>query len=240
MAFLGYKSSCKMNKSFVLVLGGVLTALVAQAQPAKSDRDFDGLKGKVHQVSHGNHMPSMQDKSHHGESETYDEQGNLIATVAVGADSCLRHAYVHIDAQTVLEYWGEEPSLPGSKEDDTRLSAKFVNKYDGKGNRTEKSVFNKDGSLASKQKYTYDPKDRRISESTEVDKEVREELKFTHDKAGNVIGQTNGTQKTTYRYTQFDSSGNWIKRIVSGLGIKVGETQPTMQDSPEERFLTYY
>lgn len=228
------------NKLIALVLGSVLAALAVQAQPPKSDRDFDGLKGKVHQMSHGNQMPSMQDKSHDGESETYDEQGNLIASVAVGADSYLHHTYVHVDARTVLEYWGEKPSLPGSKEDDSRQSAKFIYRYDGKGNRIEKSVFNKDGSLASKQEYTYDPKGRRISQSTEVDKEVREELKFTRDKAGNVITQTSGTQKTTYRYTEFDSSGNWIKRIISGLAIKEGETQPTMQDSPEERSITYY
>ena len=229
-----------MNKSIVLVLCSVLAALAADGQPPKSDRDFDRLKGKVHQVSHGNQMPSMQGKSHSGESETYDEQGNLIASVAVGADSYLRHTYVRVDARTVLEYWSETLPIPGSKEDDSRLSAKFVYKCDGKGNRIEKSIFNKDGLLASKQEYMYDPKGRRISESTEVGKEVREELKFICDKAGNVIVQTNGTQKTTYRYTQFDSTGNWIKRVNSGLGIKEGETQPTMQDSPEERFITYY
>jgi len=185
-------------------------------------------------------MPSMEDKSSHGESQTYDELGNLIASVAVGADSYLRRTYVHVDAKTVLEYWSEKPSLPDSKETDARLSAKFVYKYDGKGNRTEKSVFNKDGSLASKQKYTYNPKGRRISESTEVGKEVRELVKSTYDDAGNVITRTSGTQTTTYRYTQFDSAGNWIKRIASGLGIKESETQPTVQDSLEERSITYY
>jgi len=229
-----------MTKSTVLVLCGVFATLTAQASSPKSDCDFDGLKGKVHQVSHGNQMPSMEDKSHYGESETYDEQGNLIATVAVGADSRLRHSYVHVDARTVLEYWGEGPSFPVRKEDDYRLSAKFTYKYDGKGNRTEKSVFNKDGSLASKQKYTYNPKGRRISESTEVGKEVRELVKSTYDDAGNVITRTSGTQTTTYRYTQFDSAGNWIKRIASGLGIKESETQPTVQDSLEERSITYY
>jgi hypothetical protein len=230
-----------MNKSIVLMLAGVLAALAAQARPVSSDRDCDGLKGKVHQVSHGNQMPSTQDKSHSGESETYDEQGNLIATVAVGADSYLRHTYIHIDsAQAVLEYWGDKPSLPVNREDDSRLSAKFVYKYNGKGSRIEKSVFNKDGSLASKQKYIYDSKGWRISESTEVDKEVRDVLKFTYDEAGNIIARSSGTQTTTYRYLQFDSSGNWIKRIARSLGIKEGETQPTMQDSPEERSITYY
>src|SRR6266404_64851 len=71
--------SCRMNKSTALVLCSVLVALAAQARPLMTDRDFAGLKGKVHQVSHGNQMPSMQDKSAYGESETYDEQGNLTA-----------------------------------------------------------------------------------------------------------------------------------------------------------------
>jgi len=229
-----------MNKSSALVLCSVLVALAAQARPLMTDRDFAGLKGKVHQVSHGNQMPSMQDKSAYGESETYDEQGNLIARVEFGPDTYLRRAYVHVDAKTVLEYWSEKPSLPDSKETDAHLSAKFVYKYDGKGNRIEKSIFHKDGSLASKHKYTYDPKGRRITESTEVGKEVSDVLKFTYDETGNVIAQASGTQKTTYRYTQFDSAGNWIKRISSGLAIKEGEAQPTPQESPEERFITYY
>ncbi len=229
-----------MNKSTVLVLCSVIAALSARASSPKSDRDFDGLKGKVHEVSHGKLMPSMEDKSHYGESETYDEQGNLIATMEVAADSRLRRSYVSIDPRTVLEYWGEEPAFPGRKEDDYRLSAKFVYKYDGKGNRIEKSIFHKDGSLASKHKYTYDPKGRRITESTEVGKEVSDVLKFTYDEKGNLIAQASGTQKTTYRYTQFDSAGNWIKRISSGLAIKEGEAEPTLQESPEERFITYY
>jgi len=228
-----------MNKSTALVLCSVLAALTARAQPLKTDRDFDGLKGKVHQVSHGNQMPSGQDKSHSGESETYDEKGNLIARVEMGADSYLRHTYAHVDAQTVLEYWGENPSIPGNQ-DASRLSAKFVYKYDGKGNRTEKSDFDKKGSLTFKHKYLYDPKGRRISESTEVGKKVRDVVKFTYDTAGNVIVQTSGSQRTTYRYTQFEGSGNWTARIVSSLGIKEGETQPTMQNSPEERSITYY
>jgi len=229
-----------MNKSTALVLCSVLVALAAQARPLMTDRDFAGLKGKVHQVSHGNQMPSMQDKSAYGESETYDEEGNLIARVEFGPDTYLRRAYVHVDAKTVLEYWSEKPSLPDSKETDAHRSAKFVYKYDGKGNRIEKSDFDKKGSLTFKHKYLYDPKGRRISESTEVGKEVRELVKFTYDDAGNVITRTSGTQTTTYRYTQFDSAGNWVKRVASGLGIKEGETQPTTQDSTEERFITYY
>jgi hypothetical protein len=232
--------SCNMNKSTVLVLCSALFAGAARAQPTKSDRDFDGLKGKVHQVSHGNQMPFVQDRTRSGESETYDEQGNLIASVEVGADSYLRHTFVHVDAKTVLEYWGDNPLVPGSKEVDSRLSAKFVYKYDGKGNRIERSDFDKKGSLTFQHKYTYDAKGSRISESTEVGKEVRDLVKFTYDEAGNVIAQTSGTQKTIYRYTQFDSSGNWTKRIVSALGIKEGEAQPAMQNSPEERSITYY
>jgi hypothetical protein len=229
-----------MNKSTVLVLCSIVAALTVQAQPTKSDRDFDGLKGKVHQVSHGGLMPSVQGKSANGKSETYDEAGNLTASLDVGADSYLRHTYVHLDPKTVLEYWSENPSLPVSKEDNSHLSAKYVYKYDGKGKRIEKSDFDKKGSLTFNHKYVYDAKDRRISESTEVGKEVRDLVKFIYDKDGNVLVQTSGSQKTTYRYTHFDSSGNWTARIVSGLGIKEGESQPIMQNTHEERFITYY
>ncbi len=228
-----------MNKSTVLLLCSVIVALAAQAEQPKSDRDFDGLKGKVHQVSHGGLMPSMQEKSTNGKSETYDEPGNLIATGEIGADSYLRHTYVHLDPKTVLEYWSENPSIPGSQ-DASHLSAKYVYKYDGKGNRIEKSDFDKKGALTFTHNYVYDAKGRRISESTEVGKEVHDLVKFIYDKNGNVLAQINGSQKTAYRYIQFDSFGNWTKRIVSGLGIKEGEGQPTMQNTPEERFITYY
>lgn len=229
-----------MNKSIALALCSVVAALSAHAESPKPDRDFDGLKGKVHQVSHGNQMPSLQDKSAYGKSETYDEQGNLIASAEVGPDSYLHHTYVHLDTKNVLEYWGEKPSLPGNKENDSHLSAKFVYRYDGRGNRIEKSDFDKKGSLTFTHKYLYDPKGRRISESTEVGKEVRDLLKFTYDDAGHITGQINGTQTTAYRYVQSDSSGNWTKRIVIGLGIKEGDAQPTMQESLEERSITYY
>src|ERR1700722_9539559 len=177
--------SCNMNKSTVLVLCSVVAALAARAEPLKTDRDFDRLKGKVHQVSHGNLMPSMRDKSTNGESETYDERGNLIANVEVGADSYLRHTYVHVDTKMVLEYWSEDPSIPDDSADASHLSAKYVYKYDGKGNRIERSDFDKKGTLTFLHKYLYDPKGRRISESTEVDKEVRDLVKFTYDKDGN-------------------------------------------------------
>jgi YD repeat-containing protein len=229
-----------MNKSTLLVLCSVVVAMTARAQPLKTDRDFDRLKGKVHQVSHGNQMPSMQDKSHSGESETYDKQGNLIASVEVGADSYLRHTYVHLDPKTVLEYWDEDPAIPENRADASHLSAKYVYKYDGNGNRIERSDFDKKGTPTFQHKYLYDSKGRRISESTEVGKEVRDLVKFIYNKEGNVITQTSGSQKTTYRYIQFDSSGNWTKRIVSALGIKEGESEPTMQNIPEERFITYY
>jgi YD repeat-containing protein len=226
--------------SIALAFCSIVAVLSAQAEPPKSDRDFDGLKGKVHQVNHGNQMPSMQDRSVYGKSETYDEQGNLIARVEIGPDTYLRYTYASVDAKTVLENWDEKPSLPGSKEDGSHLSAKFVYQYDGKGNRIEKSDFDKKGSPTFTHKYLYDPKGRRISESTEVGKEVRDLLQFTYDDAGHIIGKVDGTQTTAYRYVQFDSSGNWTKRITIGMGIKEGDTHPTMQESLEERSITYY
>jgi hypothetical protein len=229
-----------MNKSTALALCSVVVALSAQAESPRSDRDFDGLKGKVHQVNHGNQVPSMQDKSAYGESETYDEQGNLIAHVEVGPDTYLRHTYAYVDAKTVLEFWGEKPSLPGAKEDDSHLSAKFVYKYNGKGQRIEKSDFDKKGSPTFTHEYLYDPKGRRISESTEVGKEVRDLVKFTYDDKGHIVGKVDGTQTTAYRYVQFDSWENWTKRIVIGMGIKEGDTHPTMQETLEERSITYY
>lgn len=239
-AFLGYKGFCKMNKSIALALCSVVAVLSAQAESLSSDRDFDGLKGKVHEVNHGNQVPSMQDKSAYGKSETYDEQGNQIGSAEIGPYSYLRHIYLHFDSKTVFEYWSEKPPVPGSKEDYSRLSAKFVYRYNGKGQRIEKSDFDNKGSLTFTHNYLYDPKGRRISESTEVGKDVRDLVKFTYDDAGHIIGQVDGTQTTAYRYVQFDSSGNWTKRIVIGMGIKEGETHPTMQETLEERSITYY
>ena len=48
----------QMNKIIVLLLCSVLVVRSVHAQPVKTDREFDGLKGKVHQVSHDNLMPS--------------------------------------------------------------------------------------------------------------------------------------------------------------------------------------
>ena len=229
-----------MYKSLALVFALVLISIAAQAAAPKSDREFAGLRGRVHQVNHGNPAPLIQDDSHPGESETYDEAGNLIATVEMGAYSYLQHTYVRIGSDTVFEYWGEKPIPPGTKGDDSRFSAKWMYKYDGNGNRMEKSIFDKKGVLTSQQKYTYDRKGRLISQSTGIGDVVNEELKFTRDDKGNVILLINDTHKTTYHYVQFDSAGNWAQRIASSLAIKEGESQPTLQNTPEERSLTYY
>ncbi len=229
-----------MYKSLTFVFALVMISIAFQSAPQESYREFAGLKGKVHQVSHGNQSPALQDVSHTGESETYDEVGNLIATVEVGADAYLEHTYVYIGAQTVFEYWGEKPIPPGTKGDDSRFSAKWVYKYDGNGKRIQKSVFDKKGKLVSEQKYLCDRKGRLTSQSTGMGKVVNEELKFQRDEKGNVILLTNEGEKTTYRYVEFDSAGNWTKRVVSRLGIKEGEAQPTMQNIAEERSITYY
>ena len=47
-------------------------------------------------------------------------------------DSYLRHAFVHLDPQNVLEYWSEKPPLSKDKEADSHLTAKYAYKYDGK------------------------------------------------------------------------------------------------------------
>ncbi len=210
----------------------LLTA-AAQAASLKSDREFARLRGKVQKVS-------RVDKSGFEESQIYDEAGNLISTTESGLDAYLQHNYVHVGGQTVFEYWSNRPLPPSAKIEDSRLSAKWIYKFDGNGNRTEKSIFNKKGVLTSKERYICDKRGRLTSQSIDVGKVKGNPTTFILNDDGNVIEKTADGQKTTYHYVQFDPAGNWTQRTASQLKIKEGELEPTLQDTPEERTITYY
>lgn len=79
------------------------------------------------------------------------------------------------------------------------ITLKKIKKYDDKGNIIEESAYNTDGTISSRNTYKYDDKGNKIEWSWY-----------------NEIGIN---KKITYKYNDFDKTGNWIKRTEYENGI---------------------
>jgi YD repeat-containing protein len=230
-------------KSFIIaIVGSLLFALPVHAQKKQSDREHDGLLGQVQTVRwEGAIVTNLSGKIVSGSPEllwmnTYDLQGNLIERNLDNGERSV-FSYDSNGNKTSKEYTrddGEQSSLTGSKKksggvrlgDGTVVYSRIYKyKYDSKGLRTEESIHTDDGSLIERTRYSYDAKGNRkesfnsIKGGSQVAKAT-----FTYDGAGNptkrvlhieINGGLGGLDSTEFYDYEFDSTGNWIKRITS-------------------------
>ena len=92
--------------------------------------------------------------------------------------------------------------------------------YKIKGNRKEEFVYSSDGSLNQKYAYTLDDKGNEVE-------------MLIYDTNKNSV-----ESKETYRYIEFDSKGNWTKRVTSE-----GEKESNFSLKPSKvtyRKITYF
>lgn len=139
---------------------------------------------------------------------------------------------------------------------DSSLQARYVYTYDRKGRRTTEQRYNLDGALTHTKRYSYSwvqPQAKAAVLAPDSTKKWREELKFndygllSHKQVYGPDDQLNlevsyrydrkrrltsykGVHTLTYRYTDFDSQGNWTRRT---------ETRDEQEQRITEREITY-
>ncbi|MGI8467864.1 MAG: hypothetical protein ACR2N3_05375 [Pyrinomonadaceae bacterium] len=200
------------------------------------DREADGLKGKVKQVieetmdlkfENGKFVESGRETDSVTE---YDEQGNRIKRDAYSSGKVfLKAVYGTLDGERISkeEFINDADSPPilvvnpkkEEKQKDNSFSYKFRYKYDENGNRVEESWISNTGETWIQDTIVFDEK----GNITKQIRRHRGESKissvdsFKYNDKGFLIEETitlADDEPEKYESTEFDSNGNWVKRVV--------------------------
>ena len=245
------------------VLAVVLVALFAPpvtAQVKQTDREFDGLRGPVKTVTDEEaELKEVAGESveqarvprrsvtydaagNWVESKEYDDKGNLFQTLIfsfVGNERVARAELAGTADSIVVEL----PAPRGRRRADPLYTYKFKYKYGPGGRRVEAAWYHSDGSLYMKQVYQL-AGSRRVFSVYEANGALNQRETATLDEKGNetvkLIRDT-FADKVAYRYVEFDSHGNWTKRVVTRgfKSLKASDFAKIKPWSIEYRTITY-
>lgn len=226
-------------KSLILVL--FLTSLLAPSvsvQKQQTDRETRNLKGNVKRVesetSRMDQTPNRPERARQRTSrEEFDASGNLTVETRYDqyGDIVSILTYSYLDGERVVKEQTRDkrglsvrPRNPGpSRAPDPPYTAKLQYKYDSNGNRIETTQVFSNGSPPTKQVYSYGSNQR---EEQIYSADGALTYKFAHklDDKGNEVETVTTRYEdsrdpfhatTTYKYLEFDSQGNWTKRVES-------------------------
>lgn len=224
----------------------LISTMTVFGQQRMSERELDGLKGKVKSVKtlreiiesknyFDNTLKKLLDKV-----ELYDENGVPIESIDNEYNS--RQVYTFVDGdltskdfqiikkETLTVRLRTEPKEEKPK--DERYDTKFVNKFDDEGQITEKKVYGNTKKLFKKIVYKYDEKKLLIEELGYDDgKQLNDQYFYKYDKSGNLIQteevlhrtEKNIVTVTSYSNYKIDSQGNWTERTETRLGKYEGK-----------------
>lgn len=228
-----------MTKSLTVVLL-ILSLLILSQSNRKSDREHDRLKGPIKsvQVSFARLVPDKSGVPQEGTQEflrsfKYDDNGMLTEKLVVEDRMKVRYLYFYDSkgnrTASVLDNNGNKVLL-------------WFFKIDSAGNRIEERVTDDKGNVISITKYKYDAAGNLIEETFNRRSFALKKTVNSYDDKGNLQEVTQYSDSTIVKnefYSdEFDSVGNWIKRIAS---VKVnksgGKYEPV---SIMYRMITYY
>ena len=229
-----------MKLSISAIILTLLISLSALAQKQQSDREADGFKGAVKTVvieeakleDDSGRLVEYDQKL---ESEVaYDADGNRVSGKAYDYTGALFESvsYRRVNGDKVAIYGDVEnqnsivvempvPANQAKRKSDSQYTYKFKYKYDRNGNVSEEAWFQNDGSLWLK--YVYKIKGNRKEELVySADGSLNQKYAYTLNDKGNEVEmllydahKDSVESKETYKYVEFDSKGNWTKRITS-------------------------
>lgn len=224
-------------KQLILVL--LLTSLLAPSVLGqKPDRETQNLKGNVKSVeSATSRMDQSSGRPERARQRTsreeFDASGNLTVETRYDqyGDVVAVLAYSYLEGERVVKEQtkdkrglGVRPRNPGpSRAPDPPYTAKLQYKYDSHGNRIETTQVFSNGSPSTKQVYSYSSNER-AEQIYSADGALT--YKFAHklDDKGNEVETVTTRYEdsrdplqvtTTYKYLEFDSQGNWTRRMES-------------------------
>lgn len=235
---------------FVLLLAGA-----ASAQTRQSDREFEGLKGKVKSVlterakgtmKAGKMVETKRRKVRHvlfhpnGNSSVVKDfqwdTGELFETntyILIDGDKATK---IEMGPGSVTAFIEQVPDGKPAKPWDPRYDYKLKYKYDDRDRIAEEAWWQSNGELWLRYVYVYAEGERR---ELVYDKDGALNQKYIYklDTRGNEIemityattGKIEGKEK--YEYSRFDPQGNWTERVEyeadrnSGFKFKLREVK---------------
>lgn len=225
-------------------ISGLLFCLLlvapASAQRRQTDRDEDGLKGKVKAVLAeeakltGEPGKLVEGRRRPSSAAEYDAEGNVTRRVFNRADGSVHFTinfkFIEGDKTSTSTYEGRGPLLvaappapaserPPARPKDPRFQTRYVYKYDGRGRRVEESRYESDGDLWINEVRAFDSEGR-VIESARYEKDGRliDRKKVVYDKDGREAEVTyfddkgSVRERNTYTGYEPDAKGNWVKR----------------------------
>ena len=253
--FTGVEFTMK-RKIFQTVLCASVFCSVALSLSApgqvKSDKEHDGLLGKVHiiktevaKISIVSGTPT-EGKRELQRTETYDVKGNLTERVSIHSTTGLatleskdgkassRQVFIHGKNGDRVEY--SYPSTGRSNiqlnwggRGDGSLQIIWFLKFDANGNRILEEVSRSDGTPMYKNVYSYDSAGRKAEVVHSYrDKSRRTRSVYSYDDKGSVSEmasyEADGSLKEKLRYSyEYDQIGNWVRRVSSRAMSKDGK-----------------
>jgi hypothetical protein len=235
-----------LNNIAAILILIFLSGVPILAQKPKSDREDEGLKGKVKNVitetadlsnASGKFVEGRREPSL---NETYDADGSLIEQIFYDYMGNLSETrkYGYIDGQRTSkhervrrEYDPPPAALPSratAKKWDPRYDWMYKYKYDANGNRIEKTIYQGDGSLWIRDVTKFGINDNKIEWARySANGSLNFSSKSKYDEKGSESEQTyfnaDGSVSSKYSYMyEFDQEGNWIKRVGSKWITKEG------------------
>lgn len=212
---------------------------VAFGQVKQTDREFEGLKGKVKSV-----LTERADaKTKSGKVvETKRRKVSDLLYDSDGGTSVLKNydwnsgelsdtdTYLQIDGDKAFKtemgpaaitgtFAEQPPDAKASKPWDPRYDYRFKYKYDNRGRIVESTMWQGDGDLWLRYRYEYAEGERREL-VYDAEGALNQKYIYKLDAKGNEIelitydaatGKIEGKEK--YEYLGFDAQGNWTKRI---------------------------
>lgn len=247
------------------VLSAVLTslfALTSHAQAVQTDREFDGLKGRVKTVTVEEarydlvggetvERPRVPSRTVSYDADgnwtqwkDYDDKGRLMRSLVfsfIGRDrvALAEHVERPPDALVVMR-----PARRGPRRPDWRYSYKFKYVYGRDGKRLGQTWYFNDGRPHLRQVYSYGP-GRRVMTLYDERGRLNDRQESKLDERGNeveVLLRDTVSDKHVYKYLEFDAQGNWTKRTQTrGFSeFDSGQFERLKPDSVEYRTITYH
>jgi hypothetical protein len=251
-----------MKITFILAIIS-LVFLNVFAQKKMTDREFNGLQGRVKSV----YIEDADLEIVKGKTivknramqfdELYDENGNMTQSSMYYMGD--RNIFSFIDGEKIsksADFYSPTASKAvivasgkkQSKSPDARYDKKYQYEYDTKGRIIEERKYRSDGTLFFKSTYKYNDAGNPVEQVLYSDEKVSENYYYTYDSKGNLIelkfvptGINGETNITIHRFKdyKFDAQGNWIQRTQTTVYTD-GEGRKKENQSIYYRKIEYY